>query len=158
MHTRGPEQEVAYLGVPGGPRLGLSVTGYQFPHLHPRDTDDRCDPNWLRIRGSVESDEGSWSFDDPALTTWELTEQINWLESLPHPTQEGISFVEPILVLRWDDEAIVVTLRGEALPADRFPRDIRWGSGHSLVIAWSAIDIAIANRALRRMSELFPER
>ncbi len=68
----------------GGTALELRVVGYQFPDLEagadPRDPDS-WDSNWLVIDGSVRTAAGtSWSFQDPALTTWEVAELAAWLE------------------------------------------------------------------------------
>jgi len=70
----------------GGAAVELRVVGYQFPDLEagtePRDPDS-SDSNWLVIDGSVRTAAGtSWSFQNPALTTWEVAELAAWLENV----------------------------------------------------------------------------
>ena len=76
----------------------IRITNYQFP-----DTDDReWDGNWLNIYLNVKSDLGHWQTIDPALTTWEVQQIIDWLALLSDnqkPNRTGLEFTEPNLSL-----------------------------------------------------------
>ena len=64
-----------------GARVDLRIAGYQFPDAGPCHDDERgWDMDWLLVAGSVRTAEGaSWSFLDPSLTTWEVTDLVSWL-------------------------------------------------------------------------------
>ncbi|NHC16372.1 WapI family immunity protein [Motilibacter deserti] len=104
-----------------GAALRLVPTRYQFGFgaSHPGD----WDANWLVVHGEVRtSSGGSWSFEDPCLTTWEAVELGQWLASAaagavvptvsPDEQSEGVlSFTEPNLafsVAEIDDLDLVV--------------------------------------------------
>ena len=64
-----------------GASVDLQVAGYQFPGVdeNPKDRTG-WDRNWLVITGSVRTAGGaSWSFREPALTTWEVADAVVWL-------------------------------------------------------------------------------
>ena len=65
-----------------GASVDLQVAGYQFPDVDTRPDIDPTgwDANWLIITGSVRTaGDVSWSFRDPALTTWEAADAVMWL-------------------------------------------------------------------------------
>ena len=63
-----------------GAAVELVVKGYQFgSSSEPRD----WDANWLVVAGTVVlAGGGSWSFEDPCLTTWEARELSDWLRQV----------------------------------------------------------------------------
>ncbi|MEN5090544.1 hypothetical protein ABE458_07625 [Pseudomonas protegens] len=75
-------------------RVELEILGYQFPESH-----DSLDGNWLLVRGRIQHPQGAWSFDDACLTTFELDQLAQWLQTLEQP--EGPPrpcwFTEPCL-------------------------------------------------------------
>lgn len=74
----------------------LKITNYQFPET----TDREWDGNWLNIYLKVKSDLGHWQTIDPALTTWEVHEIIDWLTKLSkneRPKYTDLGFTEPNL-------------------------------------------------------------
>lgn len=76
----------------------LKITNYQFPETTDRDWDG----NWLNIYLKVKSDLGHWQTIDPALTTWEVQEIIDWLTNLSEnkePEWKELRFTEPNLFL-----------------------------------------------------------
>lgn len=61
--------------------VDLRVLDYQFPGVG--SSDEGWDSNWLIIAGSVGTTGGrSWSFQHPALTTWEVAEGAAWLRQV----------------------------------------------------------------------------
>ena len=74
----------------------LGIVNYQFPDSRDKDWDG----NWLNIFLKVKSDFGDWQTIDPALTTWEVQEIIDWLTSLSNnekPKWTLLEFTEPNL-------------------------------------------------------------
>ncbi len=64
-----------------GASVDVQIAGYQFPVVD-KNPKDRTgwDANWLIITGSVRTAGGaSWSFRDPALTTWDVADAVTWL-------------------------------------------------------------------------------
>lgn len=76
----------------------IRITNYQFPSSLDRDWDG----NWLNIFLKVESKVGNWQTIDPALTTWEVQELIDWFRDLSKnnkPKWIDMEFTEPNLSL-----------------------------------------------------------
>jgi len=74
----------------------LKITNYQFPETNNREWDG----NWLNIYLKVKSDMGHWQTIDPALTTWEVQDFIDWLTTLSKnekPKWIDLGFTEPNL-------------------------------------------------------------
>jgi len=74
----------------------LKIANYQYPDINDGDWDG----NWLNIYLNVKSKVGNWQTVDPSLTTWEVRELINWLETLSknsRPEYIDMSFTEPNL-------------------------------------------------------------
>lgn len=69
-----------------GTSLELRIVGYQFPELEPGQ--DPLDPNswdsnWLIFEGEAHTAEGeSWTFSQPALTTWDVARLVKWLREV----------------------------------------------------------------------------
>ncbi|MEU4416466.1 hypothetical protein AB0G00_12830 [Nocardia salmonicida] len=91
----------------------LGVVGYQFP--------DAVDPqhrrNWLIIRGTAQSPQGTWSFRWPALTSEDAVALAQWLHHATGLSADNercsarMSFTEPNLNLSYvTDEASLIDL------------------------------------------------
>lgn len=101
-------------------RLQLRVVGYQFPEIcggreqpHAGGEPD-WDANWLLVRGTVTAaDGGTWSFQEPCLTTWEAAALADWLDNAAaRQLAPGLTFTEPNLEFRTasDGDQIVLTV------------------------------------------------
>jgi len=90
--------------VGNGSAVALDPVDYQFP-----SGKNRWDANWVVIAGSATSPDGSWSFRDAALTTFEAKHVSPWLRSVAlgavavvSPDDQGflsptLTFTEPNL-------------------------------------------------------------
>ncbi len=81
----------------------LGIVNYQFPDSRDKDWDG----NWLNIFLKVKSDFGDWQTIDPALTTWEVQEIIDWLTDLSNNTKPQwteLEFAEPNLSFVLENE------------------------------------------------------
>lgn len=77
-----------------GPSVELHIAGYQFPGARP-DGDDDWDANWLIISGRVDAGEHlRWGFRAPSLTTWEVSELIEWMRQVSAGEVEPVEFVD----------------------------------------------------------------
>lgn len=84
------------LAAATGVYVDLQIVGYQFPGIGPDSDDwDEWDANWLLIRGVARTPDGvSWSFEDPALTTWEVKEAAGWLRRAVEGVVAAASAIE----------------------------------------------------------------
>lgn len=63
-------------------KLELQIAGYQFALQETEDEPD-WDSNWLVVEGAVRVSDGTqWSFQDPSLTTWEVSRLSDWLQQI----------------------------------------------------------------------------
>jgi hypothetical protein len=114
--------------VGNGTVVSLAPVGYEFP-----SGVERWDANWVIVNGSVTIPQGSWSFRDACLTTFEAKEVSTWLRAvaqgaveLASPDDEGLltpslTFTEPNLAFslakRTDDAVeLRVHLSHESAP------------------------------------------
>lgn len=63
---------------------------------HSDITEDRWDSNWLVVSGRASTDDQSWGFVEPCVTTFELEELADWLETLGTGPAD-FTFAEPNL-------------------------------------------------------------
>lgn len=102
--------------VGNGTVVVLEPAGYQFP-----SGADGWDANWVVIAGTVASPEGSWSFRDACLTTFEAKTVSTWLRSVAQGAVEPVSaddegFLTPSLTFTEPGLAFSVAKRtGEAV-------------------------------------------
>jgi hypothetical protein len=73
----------------------LVVLRYEYPDI----TEDRWDSNWLVVSGKVTTPNESWRFVDACVTTFELADLADWLDSLNNgtPHSAACTFAEPNL-------------------------------------------------------------
>jgi hypothetical protein len=74
----------------------IRIINYQFPNTLDRDWDG----NWLNVYLRVKSNLGHWQTIDPALTTWEVQEIIDWFALLSDdkkPKYTDLEFTEPCI-------------------------------------------------------------
>jgi hypothetical protein len=78
-----------------GESLELELVGYEFPDI----IDSKYDSNWLRVKITAVSKDGSWTATDSSLLTWEVARLISWFEQLSRDAAPGqrIDFIEPCL-------------------------------------------------------------
>ena len=72
----------------------LRIIGYQFPEI----LDDEWDSNWLMIFINVKLTKKHWKTTDPAITTFELRNLIDWFKNISDNRMEkykNIDFTEP---------------------------------------------------------------
>jgi hypothetical protein len=72
------------------------LINYQFPNT----PDKGWDGNWLSIYLRVKGNPGHWQTIDPALTTWEVQEIIDWFTLLSEnktPKCLDLEFTEPCI-------------------------------------------------------------
>lgn len=62
-----------------GTFVELRVLRYQFPEMTADGSGRDWDTNWLVIGGHVATDQVSWDFEDPCLTTTEAQALASWL-------------------------------------------------------------------------------
>lgn len=100
-----------------GERLQLAIDGYQFPTI----TSGGWDANWVMVSGCVDHPRGGWKFRDPCLTTLELRQVAEWLETAHAGgmDQDVLEFTEPNLRFACAPSAvpcIAVRLSHESAP------------------------------------------
>jgi len=158
--TEGHIPSFCWLGRCPGPRFGLAVVGYQFPgHPVPEHPyEDDWDANWLMVAGRVECEVGCWQFREPCLTTFEVVDLLAWFsDGLSMPLQ----FTEPLLKFARDTSTprqVFLTLRGEALPSNRFDDGTRWGRGLSLTLATDPSQVSQFMSDLTLQNQEYPRR
>ena len=140
-----------------GASFELSIEGYQFP-----DTlDNRWDSNWLFVRGHVRCSTGAWTFRDPCLTTFELQELADWLDSIAGapPMSAECSFVEPNLALDYQSvpkPALVIRFAHESAPPWQLEDERFDGFALSFDVTQNGFLLAVTQ--LREVIKKFPER
>ena len=140
-----------------GATFRLSIDGYQFPET----TDDRWDANWLFVRGHVQHAQGEWTFRDPCLTTFEVQELAEWLDSIGEgqTSSQECSFTEPNLRFEYVDEgtpAIVARFAHESAPPWQLREERFVGTAQIFPVALN--DLTRAASDLRAFLRQFPER
>ena len=83
------------LRAESGNEFELLIVRYQHPDVH----EDRWDSNWLIVNGHVSTPGETWRFTEPCVTTFELADFADWLESLGRGTRRNgdFCFTEPNL-------------------------------------------------------------
>jgi hypothetical protein len=142
------------------PRIDLTVQDYQFPGMD--GARDDFDPEWLRVHGRVECEEGAWEFSDPCLLTSELVSLAAWLRGIPvGGPQRELSFLEPNIRFEHVEEAggdkLYVWLSQEASPPWATEEE-RFGSGVPIRIPFAVIDFAAAAKSVESLCRRFPEK
>jgi hypothetical protein len=146
----------------GAPRLrfALSVEDYQFPGMVGAPGD--FDPEWLRIHGRFECENGTWEFSDPCLLTSELTSLAEWLREVPvgGPKRE-LSFLEPNIrfehVEGIEGDELYVWFSQEASPPWATWEE-KVGNGVSICIPFADINFSVAADSVESMCKSFPEK
>jgi len=94
-HRESSPGSVLKLRAECGNSFELVVLGYEYPDV----VEDRWDSNWLVVGGRASTANQSWRFSAPCLTTFELTELADWIESLGSdpPDATDCVFTEPNL-------------------------------------------------------------
>ena len=130
-----------------GVDFSLRVLGYQFP-----DEIDYWDGNWLIIDGAVTHPQGSWRFREACLTSFELRQLAEWLDS-------GY-FTEPCLEFKYGKEpapVIDVIVAHECAPPWLGTREDRL-EGTRLRFPLSVNDPRALAAEVRGLLEQFPVR
>ncbi len=79
-----------------GTELELRITGYE----RPEEAVDPWESNALLVAVRVVSPQGTWSVEDPCLTTWEAARLARWLAALARADlRRGATRAEPNLVV-----------------------------------------------------------
>jgi hypothetical protein len=134
--------------------LRLAILRYQFPQI----TTGEYDANWLIIQGHVSLDDRSWTFSDPSLTTFEVRQLADWLDSLARgdEVEPQCDFIEPNLQFeRTSDKAIRVSFALESAPPWAKPDDSWSEHGFEVLIDKH---LQTAAERLRSQLRVFPER
>jgi len=140
-----------------GASFDLGIEGYQFPEV----ADDYWDSNWFFVRGQVRCSQGDWTFRDPCLTTFELRELADWLDSVAagRPSSTICSFTEPNLDFEYRPvpaASIVARFTHESAPPWQRGDDRLGGFALSFDVVLN--DLARSASQLREMLAMFPER
>ncbi|WP_193081678.1 WapI family immunity protein [Brevibacterium aurantiacum] len=167
-------------------KLDLRIAGYQWPN---QETEDQpadaasWDSNWLVVEGAVRAGDGTrWSFQDPSLTTWEVSRLSDWLQQIaevastsPVPIEEAsaaerpevdehvpkcLTFTEPNLSFAVDkqSESQVELLIGLSHEAAAPPIDPESPKRSQVAIVTSRQQIQDAAVALRDQLTAYPAR
>ncbi|MDN5743075.1 MAG: hypothetical protein L0H02_06360 [Yaniella sp.] len=79
-------------------KVELRIAGYQWSN---QETEDQpadaasWDSNWLVVEGAVRAGDGTrWSFQDPSLTTWEVSRLSDWLQQIAEVATTATAPVE----------------------------------------------------------------
>jgi hypothetical protein len=139
-----------------GSEVELRLTRYQFPEIE----DDHWDSNWLMVALRVQSPQGSWHTEDPALLTWEVRDLANWFEALANTQQEEreLVFLEPCLGFRVTKQtADTVNLQVRLGHEFRPPWFDSWQKAR-VTLALSPDDLRLAAESLREELARFPIR
>ena len=134
--------------------LRLSILRYQFPQI----TTGEYDANWLIIRGHASLDDRSWTFSDASLTTFEVRQLADWLDSLARgdEVEPQCDFIEPNLQFeRNSDKTIRVSFALESAPPWAKPDDSWNEHGFEVLIDKH---LKTAAEQLRAQLRAFPER
>ena len=87
------------LRAASGNSFELLVLRYEFPDV----TEDRWDANWLVVSGKITTAENGWRFVHPCVTTFELADLAEWLETLGSDGDQ-YAFTEPNLLFTYSTE------------------------------------------------------
>jgi hypothetical protein len=116
--------------------VSLVPIRYEFERATPGDT---WASNWLVINGEIDSPNGSWSFQDSCVTTFEARGLTQWMQGAAHGTLQvtqpradgevdpGLTFVEPSLAFS------LARIQGEA-------RALRVHLSHLAAPPWLSFD------------------
>ena len=123
----------------------IQIANYQFPN-----STDYWDKNWLHIYLNVKSDIGNWQTIDPSLTTWEVSELINWFDTLSRnvtPTYLTLEFTEPNLSFELLDS------KDQALKMFRIKFDLESRPQSAIDGKEYFIDCLANNQELKRIAD-----
>jgi hypothetical protein len=83
------------LRTESGEAFELGVVGYEHADI----TEGLWESNWLVVSGMVRTGEDSWRFVHPSVTTFELAELADWLETVGTAAMQSTTceFAEPNL-------------------------------------------------------------
>jgi hypothetical protein len=140
-----------------GVRLSLSVQGYQFP-----DAIDYWDGNWLIVNGVVTHPTGTWRFNEPCLTSFELRQLAEWLDGIEqgNPDKDLGYFTEPCLEFNYastPQSVIEVLLAYECAPPWLTRHDDRM-AGIRLHFPTSSNNPQVLAAGVRNLLQRFPIR
>ena len=102
------------LRAASGNAFELLVLRYEFPDI----TEDRWDANWLVVSGKVTTADNGWQFVHPCVTTFELADFADWLDTLA-TDGEQYAFTEPNLAFTYSAQpapALRVRFAHESAP------------------------------------------
>jgi len=150
--------------------VDIAIDGYQFPSQKPAGIHD-YDANWLMISGAVVTQDRSWTFRDPCLTTWEISELRGWLWSVangrvdPQPTGAGPGhrdFTEPNIEVRLQERgddfvALDFIFFAESAPPG-VTEDVQFDDGYPVRIRVDLATLLIASEELAREKAQWPPR
>ncbi|HNR13321.1 MAG TPA: hypothetical protein PKM59_08415 [Thermodesulfobacteriota bacterium] len=136
----------------------MRIVGYQFPDLE----DVQYDSDWLNISVRATLPQGSWTYTDPSLLTYEVAELADWLDAVADGTavSTGIGFIEPNLAFEMVEEEprklrvyFDAETRPPSAPYDPEGTEELWAE-----FTVSADDLRTAAASLRKDLEQFPVR
>jgi hypothetical protein len=137
----------------------LQIVGYEFPDIEPRNH-DQFDSNWLLIRTTATTPEGTWTVKEPSLLTSEIQELIDWFDSIATPTVDPIlRFTEPnisfyLTASPTSQPTLHVHLAAESRP----PWSRNTSQDTILTFPLSELDPAAVTQSLRSQLAQFPPR
>ena len=139
-------------------KFSLNAVGYQFPTTEL----DGWDSEWLVVSGRVECPDGTWTFRDPCLTTFELSSLADWLATRNAPgARRRIEFTEPNLSFSHNSlaggDVLELSFAYESSPP-WLTEDERLGDGYTLQIPFHCIDFIEASKSVEGLCQMFPER
>jgi hypothetical protein len=146
------------LEAPSGASFELAVQGYQCLDV----TEDPWNSNWLVVIGTIRDAERPWLFVEPCLTTFELVELADWLETLRQggETPDVCSFMEPNLRFSYSnvpEPAIQVRFAQDSAPSWLTDPEAR-RAGVTLSFPVSSNDLIVAAGGLRSILREYPIR
>ena len=134
----------------------LQIVGYEFPDLQPHHNNP-YDPDWLLIRITATTLEGTWTVTDPSLLTSEVSYLIDWLTSLtttPDP-DTSLGFTEPDISFDFiQSTTLHVHLAAECKP----PWSRNTSQDTILTFSLSDLDLTTTIQSLRSQLAQFPPR
>jgi hypothetical protein len=97
---------------------------------HPDVTEDLWDSNWLVVDGKVTTDDRTWRFVESCVTTFELEQLAEWLDSLGSEPS-ALAFAEPTLAFSyapWPRPTLHIRFAGASAPPWLAPEERETGT------------------------------
>lgn len=143
------------LNSSNGNSFQLKIVGYEFPDIK----DDYDDSNWLMIQIDVTSSKNTWNATFPSLSTFEVEQLVNWLNSTDSikDNPQGLGFIEPCLDFQFSTDPDGQQLLNVFCMNEMSPNR-QQGNTSKIEFPVSEVNLSQAAKDLRLQLQKFPQR